>query len=95
MPPPALPGFSVRHSDVPALTKLSANRDTSVGKTYIRFRLQTLAKALEFKEFQIWQLPCWLNRVRLQNEARSACTGSLQPALVVSATILRHEVPFA
>jgi len=38
------------------------------GKTYIRFRLQVLAKALEFKEFQIWQVPCLLNRIRLQRE---------------------------
>jgi hypothetical protein len=37
-----------------------------VGKTYTGFRLQALAKALELKEFQIWQLPCSLNHVRLQ-----------------------------
>jgi len=57
--------------EFPALTfarsdHLQPGLDAAVGKTYIGFRLQALAKALELKEFQIWQLPCSLSPVRLQ-----------------------------
>jgi hypothetical protein len=47
-------------------TNCQPDLNAAVGKTYIGFRLQALAKALELKEFQIWQLPCSLNHVRLQ-----------------------------
>jgi hypothetical protein len=60
-PPTDFPGLTFARSD-----QWSANRDAPVGKTYTGFRLQALAKALELKEFQIWQLPCSLNHVRLQ-----------------------------
>jgi len=39
-----------------------------VGKTYLRLHWQVRAKPLEFKEVQIWQLPCSLNRIRRQSE---------------------------
>jgi hypothetical protein len=59
----------------------------SSGKTYIRFGLQVLAKALQFKEFQIWQVPCWLKRIRLQRERLQLAQGSLQPAQAMGASI--------
>lgn len=63
-----------------------------MGKTYIGLRLQALTKALQFKEFQIWQLPCMLNHVRLQSERVQLARVRCRPAPVVSATILRHNV---
>ena len=55
--------------------------DTAVGKTYIGFRLQALAKALELKEFQIWQLPCSFNHCLQKVSAISwnGLVGNLHP----------------